>query len=138
MLGGQAEVELGKLAQKKGSASQVKKFAERMVTDHTKAGDRLAAMGRSVNPNIPKELDPEHKTIRDELGKMSGKDFDAAYLTVQIQDHQKTANLLQWEVSMGQNEQLKKYAADQLPMVLDHLEMAKQYFAEVTGSAPPR
>jgi putative membrane protein len=137
-LGGQAEVEFGRLAQKKGSADAVKKFGERMVDDHSKAGERLAGLARGLNPNIPKELDPEHRTVREQLTKTSGKDFDIAYLTTQIEDHQRTANLLMWEISMGQNEALKKFAAEQLPVVLDHLEMAKQHFAEVTAASPPR
>ena len=39
--GGLAEVELGQLAAEKSSNPEVKKFAERMVTDHGKANDQL-------------------------------------------------------------------------------------------------
>jgi putative membrane protein len=53
-----------------------------------------------------------------------------------IQDHQRTANLLQWQITNGQNEALKKYAADTLPAVTEHLEMAKQQYAMLTSGAP--
>jgi putative membrane protein len=137
-LGGRAEVELGKLANSRGSAPAVRDFAQRMVTDHGKANDRLAGLDRSANQRLPKSLDPEHLTIRDELQKKQGDDFDAAYLTSQIQDHQRTANLLAWEIGMGQNDDLKKYAAEQLPVVLEHLDMAKQHLADLTAAPPPR
>jgi predicted outer membrane protein len=76
-------------------------------------------------------------TVPLDLEKASGKDFDIAYIGSMIQDHQRTANLLQWQISNGQNEALKKYAADTLPDVMEHLEMAKQQYAMLTSGAPP-
>jgi putative membrane protein len=131
-IGGHAEVELGKLASRRASTDAVKEFGERMVADHSKGNERLTSVARGLNPNAPKELDAEHQRIRTILNEKSGKDFDIAYLTAQIQDHQKTANLLVWHISYGQNDALKKYATEQLPIVLEHLEAAKQKFAEIT------
>jgi putative membrane protein len=137
-IGGQAEVELGKLAQQKGNSEAVRDFGKRMVSDHSKAYDQLMQLHKGADPSIPKEPDPEHKRIRDELNKASGKDFDIAYLASQIQDHQKTANLLLWEISFGQSAELTKYAADTLPTVMAHLEMAKQQHAELISALPPQ
>ena len=137
-IGGRAEVELGKLAQQKGNAQAVRNFGERMVSDHSKANDQLMRLAKDADPSIPKAPDPEHKRIRDELNKASGKDFDLAYLASQIQDHQKTVNLLLWEISFGQSAALTKYAADTLPTVMAHLEIAKQQYAALTSAPPPR
>jgi putative membrane protein len=135
-LGNQAEVELGRLASKKGESKPVRDFAQHMIEDHSKSGDLLRKQGRGVNANIPKELDPEHQAVRAKLEKASGKDFDIAYLGSMIQDHQRTANLLQWQITSGQSEPLKKYAADTLPDVMEHLEIAKQQYAMLTSGAP--
>jgi putative membrane protein len=136
-LGNQAEVELGKLASKKAASQPVRDFAQHMVEDHGKSGDLLRKSGRGVNQNIPKELDPEHQAVRAKLEKASGKEFDIQYIGSMIQDHQRTANLLQWQITNGQSEPLKKYAADTLPDVMEHLEMAKQQYAMLTSGAPP-
>jgi putative membrane protein len=136
-IGNQAEVELGQLARKKAASQPVRDFAQHMVDDHSKSGDLLRKLGRGANANITKELDPEHQAVRAKLEQTSGKDFDIAYMGSMIQDHQRTANLLQWQISSGQNEPLKKYAADTLPDVMEHLEMAKQQYAMLTSSAPP-
>jgi putative membrane protein len=136
-LGNQAEVELGRLASKKAASPPVREFAQHMVEDHGKSGDLLRKAGRGVNANIPQELDPEHQTVRTKLEKASGKDFDIAYMGSMIQDHQRTANLLQWQITNGQSEPLKKYAADTLPDVMEHLELAKQQYAMLTSGAPP-
>lgn len=137
-IGGRAEVELGKLAQQKGKAQAVRNFGERMVSDHSKANDHLMRLGKDAAPSIPKEPDPEHKRIRDDLNQASGKDFDIAYMASQIQDHQKSVNLLLWEISFGQSAELTKYAADTLPTVMEHLEIAKQQHAALTSAPPPR
>ena len=136
-LGNQAEVELGKLASKKAESTPVRDFAQHMVEDHSKSGDLLRKAGRGVNQNIPKELDPEHQAVRAKLDKASGREFDIQYMGSMIQDHQRTANLLQWQITNGQSEPLKKYAADTLPDVMEHLEMAKQQYAMLTSGAPP-
>jgi putative membrane protein len=134
-LGGRAEVEVSRLAQKKASAEPVRSFAKRMVDDHSKSNERLLKTGRGVNASLPKDLDSEHKALMSELDKKAaGKEFDLAYLAAQIQDHQRTANLLQYEISFGQNESLKQYAAQTLPDVLEHLELARQHYAAVTSS----
>lgn len=136
-IGNQAEVDLGQLARKKAASQPVREFAQHMVDDHGKSGDLLRKLGRGVNANMPKELDPEHQSVRAKLEKASGKDFDIAYIGSMIQDHQRMANLLQWEISNGQSAPLKKYAADTLPAVMEHLEMAKQQYAMLTSGAPP-
>jgi putative membrane protein len=136
MLGGRAEVEVSKLAQRKAGAEGVRGFAKRMVDEHSEANARLAQLGRAVNAEIPTDLDAEHKAVMVELERTStGKEFDLAYLAGQIQDHQKTANLLQYEISLGQNQALLKYAAETLPHVLEHLEMAKQQHTILTSPA---
>ncbi|HEY0681345.1 MAG TPA: DUF4142 domain-containing protein [Steroidobacter sp.] len=134
-LGGRAEVELGKIAQKKASNASVREFADRMVEVHSKSNQQLLRTGRGLNPDLPKDLDPEHQSVRNELQKASGQSFDIAYISAQIQDHQRTANLLQWHISNGQNEALKKYSIQTLPEVMQHLEHAQQTFAMLTQGA---
>jgi putative membrane protein len=136
-LGNRAEVDLGKLAQGKGSAAGVKDFASRMQKDHSASLERAMKASKPAKMDIPKDLDAEHKRVRDELNALSGAEFDKAYLTAQMQDHQKTANLLLWHLSYGQNAELLKYSAETLPDVLDHLDHAKREYAKLTETPPP-
>jgi putative membrane protein len=53
-----------------------------------------------------------------------------------VQDHQKAAQLLEWEIGSGQDTQLKSFAAETLPVVLQHLQMARNLQAQMTGKAP--
>lgn len=134
-LGGQAEVELSKIAQKRATDRSVREFADRMVEVHTKSNQQLLKLGRGMHPDLPKNLDPEHQSVRNELNKAQGQTFDLAYISSQIQDHQRTANLLQWHISYGQNEALRKYSIETLPEVMAHLEHAKESYAMLTQGA---
>jgi putative membrane protein len=135
-IGGMAEVELGKLAEQKGDGDAVKDFAQRMVEDHTKANERLMSLAKQNDIAVPDELDQEHEAMRDRLEKMSGVEFDRAYIQGQVVDHQKTAQLLEYEIGSGQDAQLRSLASETLPVVLQHLRMARDVEARMTGRAP--
>jgi putative membrane protein len=105
-----------------------------MVEDHTKANDRLLGLAKQDGIVPPDELDREHRAMRAE--KASGDEFDRAYVQGQVQEHQKTAQLLEWEIGSGQDAELKSFASETLPVVLQHLRMARNVEAQVTGKVP--
>jgi putative membrane protein len=134
-IGGMAEVEFGKLAEQKGQNKAVKKFARRMVEDHGKANDRLSGLAKKDGIAVPEKLDPEHQAMQDRLKAAKGTEFDLTYVAGQVADHQKTAQLLEHEIGSGQDVELKSFASDSLPVVLQHLRAAQDLQAELTGKA---
>src|SRR4051812_17572297 len=54
---GRAEVEFGRLASSKATRSDTKAFAERMVADHGKANEKLAALATADKIDLPDKLD---------------------------------------------------------------------------------
>ena len=50
-------------------------------------------------------------------------------------EHQKTVQLLEYEIGSGQDTDLKNFAAEILPIVLQHLRAAQALQAEMTGKA---
>jgi putative membrane protein len=135
-IGGMAEVALGRLAEQRGQNAAVKDFARRMVQDHGKANDQLANIAHGVNVPVPQGPDPEQRTMQEQLEKLSGASFDVAYVRGQVGEHQKTSVLLAWEIGSGQDAELKRFAADTLPVVLDHLQMARDLVSQLTGQGP--
>jgi len=59
--GGLAEVQLGQLAAKNGSADTVKQFGQRMVDDHSKANDELKSLASSKQVTLPDSMDAKDK-----------------------------------------------------------------------------
>ena len=133
--GGMAEVEFGKLAQQQARSEDVKAFGHRMVEDHGKANDRLKGLAKDDGFALPDKLDPEHAAMHDQLVSLSGAEFDRAYLAGQLADHQKTAQLLEYEIGSGQDADLKSFASETLPVVLQHLQMAQRIQADIAGKA---
>lgn len=135
-IGGMAEVEFGGLAEQKTESDAVKGFALRMVEDHSKANDRPIKIAKEDGVAVPAELDPKHQAKRDRLETLSGVQFDQAYIRGQLVEHQKAAQLLEYEIGSGQDVDLKNFASEFLPIFLQHLQMAQDVQAELTGSAP--
>jgi putative membrane protein len=106
-----------------------------MVRDHIDANSKLKELADAAKVPLPTELDPDHKLIRGQLDKLSGKAFDMAYIKAQIVDHQRTAHLLAWEISLGEDAEMQRLAASMLPIVLDHLRRAQEINAMLTGAA---
>jgi putative membrane protein len=125
-VGGMAEVALGKMAAAKGSDSKIKQFGNMMVMDHGKANAELMSIAKSKNVMLPTGLDAEHQAKSDSLSKLSGKDFDVAYVNAMIEGHKKTLALMQSEAATGKDADLKAFATKTAPVVQTHLAKIQQ------------
>jgi putative membrane protein len=134
-LGNRAEVDLAKLAGQRASSPRVKDFASRMSSDHGGTLKKLEGLARSTGTPLPGDLDMDHQVVKRQLEGLRGGQFDTDYMRAQITDHQRTAQLLSYEISSGQHGDVRSLATDMLPAVLEHLEMAKAILAELSGTA---
>jgi putative membrane protein len=123
--GGQAEVELGKLATEKASSDEVKKFGQRMVDDHGKAGEQLKQLADSKGVTLPSDLEPKAKAEKDKLSKLSGEQFDREYMTYMVKDHKKDVAEFRHESKAAKDGDVKSFASQTLPTLEDHLKQAQ-------------
>ncbi|MGE0117819.1 MAG: DUF4142 domain-containing protein [Dongiaceae bacterium] len=123
---GHAEVELGKLATETARDAAVKQFGQRMVDDHTKAGDELAQIARQKNVEVSGELPPDANAAKDRLSGLSGSDFDREYMTMMVADHEKAVDLFTKYSEGGQDADFKQFAGKTLPTLREHLEEARR------------
>jgi putative membrane protein len=123
---GMTEVELGKVAEKNGQKADVKSFGGHMVKDHSAANDNLKSVAAKMNATLPDKVSAKHQATIDKMSKMSGAEFDTAYVNAMVEDHEKVA--AEFEKARGEvkNEDLKKFIDDTLPVVKEHLKMAKE------------
>jgi putative membrane protein len=131
--GGMLEVELGKLAADKAQSEDVKKFAQQMVTDHTKANDELKTLAQGKGATLPTEMMPRHKKDLDRLSKLSGADFDKAYMTMMVKDHEEDVNQFKEAARNSADPDLKSFADKTVPTLEEHLKMAKETHKAVLG-----
>ncbi|MBV9087493.1 MAG: DUF4142 domain-containing protein [Acidobacteria bacterium] len=124
--GGMAEVELGTLAKDKASSSDVKQFAQRMVDDHTKANDQLKSIASQKGMTLPTDLDAKDKALKDRLSKLSGDQFDKAYMDNMVKDHSKDVSEFRKESASAKDPDIKSFASQTLPTLEEHLKMARE------------
>jgi putative membrane protein len=106
-----------------------------MIEDHGPANQRLIGLAKADGIAVPQELDGEQKAMRDRLESLTGAEFDLAYLQGQVVEHQKAVQLVEYEIGSGQDVELKNFAAEILPAVLQHLRSAQDLQAAMSGKA---
>jgi putative membrane protein len=122
---GMAEVALGKIAQVKATNAEVKKFAERMVTDHGKVNEELARIVRDMKGTLPEKPAEEHEKHLKHFSGGEVKNFDQEYMKHMVESHTKGVELFTKASKECKNAQLKAFAEKTLPTVKEHLELAK-------------
>lgn len=135
--GGAAEVQLGRIATQRAARPSVRSFGERMVTDHGRANADLAALAQSKGLALPTALEPSQAAMRDQLSGLTGADFDRAYMSEMVRDHTEDVSLFERAAEVSADPDIKAWAARSLPMLRDHLTLARQVNSEVVlGPAP--
>ena len=123
-VGGLAEVEMGRLAVQKAKDDRVRQFGQKMIDDHSKANDALKQAASQEGLNVPSAIDEKHKTTMARLDKLSGAQFDAAYSKEMVKDHKEDVKLFEKQASAGSSA-VQKFAAQTLPTLKNHLQMAE-------------
>ena len=120
------EIAAAKVAQQKGDADE-KKFAEQMITDHTKTSEELKGMvnGGEVKAKLPEGLNDSSKKKLTELQDAKGKDFSGYYDPMQVSAHKDAVSLFERYSKSGDNAKLKDWAGKTLPTLQHHLQMAQ-------------
>jgi len=122
--GGLSEVKLGQLAQSKAQSESVKSFANKMITDHTKANDELKVVAQKKGLTVPTDVSSEQQKTYDDLAKLSGAEFDKAYMDTMVKDHDEDVAVFQKQAKSGKDKDIKNFAHKVLPTLENHKKMA--------------
>jgi putative membrane protein len=117
-------VEAGKLAAQRGSTEDVKKFGQHAVDHHTQLNDELMQLATKKGVTLPKKMGKKDQEALDKVAKLSGPDFDKAYLEIEIKDHSKDLSAFQKETKEGKDPDVKAWAAKAVSAIEEHLKMA--------------
>jgi len=124
-IGGMFEVQTSQLALQKSQDEKVKTFAQRMVTDHTKANEELKGLATAASIPVPAQLDEKHQQMLTKLSGLSGTEFDQMYGRAQMKGHNEAVALFEKASQQCTNPQLKDFATKTLPTLKEHQTMAK-------------
>ena len=131
-LGGMMEVELGRWAAQKGTSEGVKQFGRRMVDDHSKANTELMSLASRKGITLPTAIDQKHQAEMTKITRMTGADFDRAYIKMMLSDHKKDVAEFEKQSTKGADADIKAFAGSTLPTLQEHLTMV-QALSGTTG-----
>jgi putative membrane protein len=124
--GGMAEVSLGQMATQRATSNAVKQYGQRMVREHTQANKELMQLASQKGVTPPKDMGPKYKAAMDRLSQLPKASFDQAYMSeAGINGHLESQAVYQRQAQLGQDPDLKAFAAKILPTVVNHLQMAR-------------
>jgi putative membrane protein len=137
----QVDIDAGNLAIKKTKNPEVKKFAELMVTDHTAVNKGAVELVTKLKVT-PEETDASKGLTsggadnRAKLEKLSGAEFDKAYVDNEVAYHKAVINVLTTQlIPSAQNAELKSTLVGVKPAFDAHLEHAEKLQATLEGGS---
>jgi predicted outer membrane protein len=131
-----AEIEGGKLAQSKGMSAEVKAFGQQMIDDHSANLKEVQALAEKHGVTLPTEPDAKHKAMAAKLEKMSGADFDKAYMKqAGVQDHKTVHAKLMAASKKAKDADVKALVDKTEPVVAQHLKSAESASMAKSGTA---
>lgn len=126
----QTEIQTSQLALQRSRNPEVRQYAERMITEHTASSKRLMPIAMQKKVTLPKDVGPANKPLLNQLARLSGTQFDKAYIAGQAQAHAKTQAEFQRYLREGRDPQLRAFATQVLPIVQGHLKTAQSLVAK--------
>jgi putative membrane protein len=132
------EVQLGKMAQKQASHSEVKKFGQRMSDDHSQMNTQIHQIVSKSGITLPKTSQPsEHTETIKAMSSYSGKEFDRHYIETMLQEHRKDIAELQQYADTTTNPEMKSFMKSTLPILENHIRIAENVAGQI-GISPEK
>lgn len=127
----QIDVEYGKVALKKATNAEAKKFAQTMIDDHTSIIEQAVALAKKLgvtpqdNAVTQSLLDGKKKMLKT-LKSKKGEAFNKAYIDNEVSYHEAVISTVKNVlIPQTQNNELKDLLKGAVPLLEHHLEMAK-------------
>ena len=133
---GMAEVELGRLAEQRGSSAQVRDFGRMMAQQHTQANQELMAIAQRMGVAPPGALSPSAQAAQMKLQTTQGQEFDREYIEQQAAAHLEQRTLFLFTASNARNPELRGFAQKTVQVIERHIEQLRTIApaAQRTGS----
>src|SRR5690348_7521697 len=119
-----AEIDVGKLAQKKGKNPAVKQYGAMLVKDHGAANSKAKEAAKSVKVSPPTGSSVAEKATYLKLKVLSGDSFDNAFAKAMVSDHE--SDIKEYQKEAQKADAVGAYAKESLPTLQKHLQAAQK------------
>jgi putative membrane protein len=133
-LGAPFQIDSGRLAETKGTSAAIRGYGHLMVTTHIPVVDALNAILKKKNV-VPSNtlLHGAYDAMISTLEADRRVAFDRDYVNGQVEYQKGNAALFEQEIQIGNDPDLKEFARQTLPKIVDHLHRAEKLAAALDG-----
>jgi putative membrane protein len=124
-LDGLEELQTSGIAVVRAQNEEVRAFAQKMISDHSKTNKELKELGREKGATMVGGTGAEEQKRIAELSNLSGAAFDKEYVKRMAAAHEKDVAEFQRQADSGTDASLKRFAVQTLPALKMHLQMIK-------------
>lgn len=136
LLANTAEVEQGKLAQKRAKHPKVKSFAAMMIADHDAAKKKLDKLAlEPASSSLALDLKSDSENLLASLKGAAAADFDVTYVNAQVDVHRKVLAAINDQlIPSASAPELKSLLQEAQALVSAHLAHAEELKAELSAT----
>lgn len=120
------EVKISEQAVKNAKDEEVKKFAQRMVDEHTKLRDAMLERAKEFKLGVVQGVAREKADQMERLGKLDGAAYDREYIRLMIEDHEKALKDCEKWAREAKDADLQALLRKTGPTIKEHLEHARK------------
>jgi putative membrane protein len=129
-LGAPFQVDSGRLAETKGTSAAIRSYAKLMVTSHIPVVDALNVILKHKNITPSNTLlHGAYDAMISTLEADRRAAFDRDYVNGQVEYQKANAALFEQEIQNGADPELREFARQTLPKIVDHLQRAEKLAA---------
>jgi putative membrane protein len=127
------ERNLGREVMERSSNEDVKNFAKAIVNDDSKTLEDLVDLMQKQEMKQPSGMpEVKHEALA-ELKQLSGPALDREYVNLMIQELEKNVDMFRREQGAAQNQAVRDYAKERLPVLEKHLQEAQELQKKLAG-----
>lgn len=134
-----AEIQMGEMARARATGSEVRTFAEQIVTDHRALRAEVARVRQrlEIDPAVAGDIEDiteRHQDgMRDLNARTAGREFDQAYLRHEIRMHRSVLDEIEDTLGRNRNPELRALLEKAGASVRAHLAKAEELEKKVAG-----
>jgi len=120
-----AEVQMAELAAQRGSDQRVRDYGTKIKNDHTSHAAEIERLLAPLGVAIPAEPSAEALAQLAALTRLTGKEFDAAFVQQMIWAHTDAIDKYGAQTQANPDRSSHDFASQSLPMLREHLAAAE-------------
>jgi putative membrane protein len=126
--GDRFEIIGGRIAQTHAGSAQVAGLGTTLVKDHTKSLREAVRLAKALGISVPSTPSTSEEWELATVSGLTGKAFDVAYSSLEVQDHKQDIEDVHTEQEGGFNRRVVALEHKDLPTLRTHLHLSKLAF----------